>query len=171
MSGDAELVRDLERAARLALAWIDKYGDRDGDGFVEYERRNPQTGLENQCWKDSWDPIRYADGRQAPLPRTTCEIQGYVYDAKMRAERLAREIWGDPEFADRLEHEAKALRRRFNEDFWLADRRYFALALDGKKTRVDALSSNIGHLFWSGIDCNTFDERSPILRLGSAHNG
>ena len=150
-SGDAELVRDLERAARLALAWIDNYGDRDGDGYVEYERRNTKTGLENQCWKDSWDSIRYADGRHAPLPRATCEIQGYVYDAKMRSARLAREIWSDPVLADRLEREAKALRRRFNEDFWLIDRGYFALALDGKKQKVDALSSNIGHLLWSGI--------------------
>jgi glycogen debranching enzyme len=150
-SGDAELVRDLEHAARLALAWIDNYGDRDGDGYVEYERRNTKTGLENQCWKDSWDSIRYADGRHAPLPRATCEIQGYVDDAKMRSARLAREIWSDPELADRLERETKALRRRFNEDFWLIDRGYFALALDGKKQKVDALSSNIGHLLWSGI--------------------
>jgi glycogen debranching enzyme len=159
-SGDAELVRELEHAARLGLTWIDNYGDRDGDGYVEYQRRNTRTGLENQCWKDSWDSIRYADGRMAPLPRATCEIQGYVYDAKMRSARLAREIWGDPRFGDRLEDEAKALRRRFNEDFWLADRGYFALALDGKKERVDALSSNIGHLLWSGI---VDEDKAPSL--------
>ena len=66
------------------MAWIDDYGDRDGDGYVEYERRNAETGLENQCWKDSWDSIAFADGTLAPTPRATCEMQGYVYDAKVR---------------------------------------------------------------------------------------
>jgi len=150
-SGDAELVRGLEQAARNALAWIDQYGDLDGDGYVEYKSRNPETGLENQCWKDSWDSIRFADGRFASLPRATCEIQGYVYDAKRRAARLAREIWEDQELAERLEREASELKRRFNQDFWLQDRGYFALALDGDKQKVDSLTSNIGHLLWSGI--------------------
>jgi glycogen debranching enzyme len=150
-SGDSALVRELESVARYALAWIDLYGDRDGDGYVEYARRNQQTGLENQCWKDSWDAIRFADGAFAEPPRATCEIQGYVYDAKVRSARLAREIWNDPTLADRLEREAAELRRRFNEDFWIPDRGYFALALDGKKRKVDSLTSNIGHLLWSGI--------------------
>lgn len=150
-SGDRELVRSLEHAARRALEWIDRHGDRDGDGYVEYERRNTESGLENQCWKDSWDSIRFADGRLAPLPRATCEIQGYVYDAKLRSARLAREAWNDPALSDRLEREAAELKRRFNRDFWLEDRGYFALALDGKKAKVDALTSNIGHLLWSGI--------------------
>jgi glycogen debranching enzyme len=150
-SGDLDLVRSLEYRARRALEWIDRHGDRDGDGYVEYERRNKESGLENQCWKDSWDSIRFADGRLAPLPRATCEIQGYVYDAKVRCARLAREIWGDPALAGRLEAEAAELKRRFNRDFWLADRGYYALALDGSKAKVDALTSNIGHLLWSGI--------------------
>ncbi len=150
-SGDRDLVRRLERPARRALAWIDEHGDRDGDGYVEYERRNQDTGLENQCWKDSWNSILFADGTLAPLPRATCEIQGYVYDAKARAARLAREIWHDAAFADRLEREAAELKRRFNQDFWLDDRGYFALALDGRKRKVDSLTSNIGHLLWSGI--------------------
>jgi len=150
-SGDAALVRELEPVARYALEWIDRYGDRDGDGYVEYERRNTETGLENQCWKDSWDAIRFADGGFASAPRALCEIQGYVYDAKKRTARLAREIWNDPALAERLEREAAELRRRFNEDFWIADRGYFALALDGNKRQVDSLTSNIGHLLWSGI--------------------
>ena len=150
-TGDRATVRQLEFAARAALAWIDRYGDRDGDGYIEYERRNPETGLENQCWKDSWDAIRYADGRLAPLPRATCELQGYVYDAKRRCARLARAVWNDAAFAARLEAEALQLRRRFNHDFWIADRAFFALALDGDKQQVDALTSNIGHLLWSGI--------------------
>jgi glycogen debranching enzyme len=150
-TGDTRLVRELEPNARAALQWIDEHGDRDGDGYVEYERRNTETGLENQCWKDSWDSIRYADGRVAKGPIATCEIQGYVYDAKVRTARLAREIWNDQDLAARLDYEAAELRDRFNRDFWLADRNYFALALDGKKRPVDAITSNAGHLLWSGI--------------------
>src|SRR5215468_4219807 len=100
---------------------MDRDGDRDGDGYIEYERRNTETGLENQCWKDSWDSIAFADGSLAKLPRATCEIQGYVYDAKVRCAGLARQVWDDPELADRLEREAAELKRRFNTDFWLAD--------------------------------------------------
>jgi glycogen debranching enzyme len=150
-TGDRALARDLEREARAAIAWIDNYGDRDKDGYVEYERRNPKTGLENQCWKDSWDSIAFADGTLAPTPRATCELQGYVYDAKRRTARLAREVWGDPQWADKLEHEAAELKKRFNKDFWIPERGFFALALDGKKRKVDSLTSNIGHLLWSGI--------------------
>jgi glycogen debranching enzyme len=150
-TGDKELVRGLEREARAACDWIDRYGDRDGDGYVEYERRDAKTGLDNQCWKDSWDSIAFADGTIAPTPRATCEIQGYVYDAKRRTARLARDLWDDPGWADRLERQAAALKRRFNQDFWLPERGFFALALDGQKRKVDSLTSNIGHLLWSGI--------------------
>jgi glycogen debranching enzyme len=150
-TGNAELVRELEPAARAALEWIDRWGDRDGDGYVEYDRRNKETGLENQCWKDSWDSIRFADGSVAEGPIATCEIQGYVYDAKVRTARLAREIWDDEELADRLEREADELRRRFNKDFWIDERGFYAVALDGEKRRVDSLTSNVGHLLWSGI--------------------
>jgi glycogen debranching enzyme len=150
-TGDDSLVHELEAEARAALVWIDEHGDRDGDGYVEYERRNEESGLENQCWKDSWNSILFADGSMSSLPRACCEIQGYVYDAKVRCARLAREIWDDPELAERLEREAAELKRRFNEDFWLADRRYYALALDGEKRPVDSLTSNMGHLLWSGI--------------------
>ncbi len=149
-TGDAKLVRDLEPNARAALAWIDRYGDRDGDGYVEYQR-NTDAGLENQCWKDSWNSILFANGEVAPSPRATCEIQGYVYDAKMRSARLAREVWGDEALAARLEQQAAELKRRFNEDFWLPEREFFALALDGRKRKVDSLTSNVGHLLWSGI--------------------
>jgi glycogen debranching enzyme len=150
-TGDAELVRELEPQARAGLQWIDEHGDHDGDGYVEYERRNTETGLENQCWKDSWDSIRFADGSIAEGPIATCEIQGYVYDAKVRTARLAREIWGDDGLAERLEREAAALRARFNRDFWLEARGYYALALDEEKRQVDSITSNAGHLLWSGI--------------------
>ncbi|MEW2377580.1 glycogen debranching N-terminal domain-containing protein [Micromonospora sp. NPDC047812] len=150
-SGDTALVMELEQEARAALAWIDQYADLTSTGYLWYERRNRLTGLENQCWKDSWDSISYADGRLPGFPRATCEAQGYAYDAKMRAARLARTFWDDPAYADRLEMEAAALYDRFNRDFWLDDRGYYALALDGDGTPVDSLSSNIGHLLWSGI--------------------
>jgi glycogen debranching enzyme len=150
-SGDRRLVHELEYEARAALNWIDEYADLMGNGYISYQRRNKKTGLENQCWKDSWDSISYRDGRLAGFPRATCELQGYAYDAKMRAARLAREVWKDPDFASQLEKQAADLKRRFNRDFWIADREYFALALDSDGKQVDALSSNIGHLLWSGI--------------------
>ena len=161
-SGDADLVRELEPAARAALAYLDEYGDVDGDGYVEYQRAQ-DTGLENQCWKDSWDSIRFADGTIAKGPIATCEIQGYVYDAKVRIARLAREVWGDVALAERLEREAAELRDRFDRDFWLPDRGHYALALDGGKRPVDSLTSNIGHLLWSGIVPD--DKAEALARL------
>ncbi|MDO3703869.1 glycogen debranching N-terminal domain-containing protein [Micromonospora sp. C28SCA-DRY-2] len=150
-TGDVKLVKQLEAAARAALEWIDTYGDLLGTGYIWYRTRNPETGLQNQCWKDSWDAISYRDGRLPGFPRATCELQGYAYDAKMRGARLARAVWGDPEYADRLEREAAALKQRFNRDFWIPEKEYYALALDADGRHVDALSSNIGHLLWSGI--------------------
>jgi glycogen debranching enzyme len=148
---DAALVIGLQDHALRALRWIDEYGDRDGDGFVEYERRTPR-GLGNQSWKDSGDSQRFADGRLATTPIAPCEVQGYVFDAKRRTAELARAVWRDRELADRLEAEADDLRRRFDEAFWVEARGgYYALALDGDKQRVDSLSSNMGHLLWSGI--------------------
>jgi glycogen debranching enzyme len=150
-TGDTKLVRDLEFEARAALRWIDDYADLQGNGYIAYKRRNEETGLENQCWKDSWDSISYSNGELPGFPRATCELQGYAYDAKMRGARLARHVWKDPEFAETLEREAAALKRRFNRDFWIDDDEYFALALDADGRQVDALTSNNGHLLWSGI--------------------
>ena len=150
-TADAALVRELREPALRALEWIDRYGDRDGDGFVEYERRS-QHGLENQSWKDSGDSQLFRDGRKAEPPIAPCEVQGYVFDAKRRVAELAREVWRDRGLADRLDAEAAELRARFDEAFWCEERGgYYALALDREKKRVDALTSNIGHLLWSGI--------------------
>ncbi|HUC22441.1 MAG TPA: glycogen debranching N-terminal domain-containing protein [Streptosporangiaceae bacterium] len=150
-TGDTKLVRELEQPARAALSWIDEYADLQGNGYVSYQRRNQKTGLENQCWKDSWDSISYRNGDLPGFPRATCELQGYAYDAKIRGARLARRVWQDNAFADRLEKEAADLKRRFNRDFWVEDGEYFAVAIDADGRRVDSLTSNIGHLLWSGI--------------------
>jgi glycogen debranching enzyme len=150
-TGDSDLVCQFELEARAALNWIDQYADLMGNGYIAYQTREPGTGLENQCWKDSWDSISYHDGRLPGFPRATCELQGYAYDAKIRGARLAREFWNDPEYADRLESAAAELRRRFNDDYWIPDRQYYALALDADGSQVDALASNMGHLLWSGI--------------------
>jgi glycogen debranching enzyme len=150
-TGDDALVRELEPHARAALTWMETSGDPDGDGYVEYERRNLTTGLVNQCWKDSWDSMQFSDGTLAEGPIATCEIQGYVFDARVRAAHLARSVWHDDALAEGLERSAADLRARFREDFWMPERGAFALALDGRKRRVDSLTSNIGHLLWSGI--------------------
>ena len=150
-SGDTELVAELEPQGRAALDWLEHHGDLDGDGYLEYQSRNLDSGLANQCWKDSWDSIVHPDGRLASLPRATCELQGYAYDARIRTARVAREVWHDNATADRLERDAAQLKTRFNSDFWVSGDDFFALALDGDKHQVPTLSSNMGHLLWSGI--------------------
>ena len=116
-SDDAALVRTFREPALRALAWIDDYGDLDGDGFVEYRKRSSR-GLDNQSWKDSGDSQRFSDGRIAEPPIAPCEVQGYVYDAKLRTAELAREVWRDRGLADRLEREAAELKERFDKAFW-----------------------------------------------------
>ena len=150
-TGNVDLIRQLEQPARAALEWLDEYGDRMRNGYISYQRRNEETGLENQCWKDSWNSIVFRDGSLAGLPRACCEIQGYAYDARMRCARLARRFWNDAALAARLEERAGDLKERFNRDFWMPDRECFALAIDGDRRQVDSITSNIGHLLWSGI--------------------
>jgi glycogen debranching enzyme len=148
---DAVLVTRLREPALRALEWIDRYGDHDADGFVEYKRR-ADGGLVNQSWKDSGDSQRFHDGRMAEPPIAPVEVQGYVYDAKRGLAEIAREVWRDRALADRLEKQADELRERFDKSFWVEDRGgFYALALDGDKEKVDARCSNIGHLLWSGI--------------------
>jgi glycogen debranching enzyme len=148
---DSSFAQRMKEPALLALEWIDRYGDRDGDGFVEYSRM-VDSGLANQSWKDSGDSQRFQDGTFAEAPIAAVEVQGYVYDAKRGLAELAREVWREPELADRLEREAEELKTRFDEAFWVDERGgFYALALDGKKRKVDSRSSNMGHLLWSGI--------------------
>jgi glycogen debranching enzyme len=148
---DAALVRSLREPAMRALEWIDEHGDLDGDGFVEYRRRS-ERGLENHSWKDSGDSQRFHDGSLARTPIAPCEVQGYVYDAKRRMAELARAVWRERELAERLDREAEELRARFDEAFWCEERDgFYVLALDADKRQVDSLTSNMGHLLWSGI--------------------
>jgi glycogen debranching enzyme len=135
--------------ADRALDWIQEYGDRDGDGFVEYERLNDQ-GLLNQGWKDSWDGINFADGRMAEAPIALCEVQGYVYSAYIARAWMAYDV-GDKALAADFRERAERLKKQFNDHFWLPDRGYYAIALDKDKRPVDACASNMGHCLWSGI--------------------
>ena len=148
---DETLVTRLREPALRALEWIDRFGDSDGDGFVEYRLR-ADGGLVNQSWKDSGDSQRFHDGRMAVAPIAPVEVQGYVYDAKRSIAEVAREVWRDRALAEQLELEAAELRERFEKAFWVEDRGgFYALALDGDKQPVDARCSNMGHLLWSGI--------------------
>ena len=147
-TADDALVDRLWPNALAALDWIDNWGDRDGDGFVEYERQ-AESGLRNQGWKDSSDAIRWLDGTLAETPVALAEVQGYVFDAKRRIAKLARRR-GDEAMADRLEGEAAELQRKFGEQFRLPDGS-IAMALDRSKKPVDAVGSNAGHALWTGI--------------------
>jgi glycogen debranching enzyme len=148
-TGDLALLDRLWPHAMAALEWIDRHGDLDGDGFIEYARRS-ERGLVNQGWKDSSDAIRDRSGREAASPIALAEVQGYVFDAKRRLAGLAR-IRGDQPLAVRLDAEAAALQERFEAAFWVEDLRYYAMALDGDKRPADAIGSNAGHCLWSGI--------------------
>jgi glycogen debranching enzyme len=148
-TGDMALVDRLWPHALAALEWIDRYGDLDGDGFVEYQRRAP-LGLLNQGWKDSRDSVRDRAGHPVEAPIALAEVQGYVHEAKLRMADLARRR-GEDELAARLEREAAVLRTRFDEAFWVEDLGYYAMALGRDRRPADALTSNIGQALWGGI--------------------
>lgn len=155
-TGDIEFARALLPAAEAALGWIDRYGDVDGDGFVEYLCRSPR-GMRNQGWKDSHEAIVHDDGRLAEPPIALSEVQAYVYLAKSRMADVYRAL-GRPEDASRLDEAAARLKARYNESFWMDDERYFAAALDGDKHQVRTLMSNPGH----GLYCGIVDEDKAL---------
>jgi glycogen debranching enzyme len=148
-TADIRLLRELRPSILAAIDWLDRYGDMDGDGYVEYLSRS-SDGLMNQGWKDSADAVMHADGTLARPPIALAEVQGYVYAAKRRL-RPALEALGLHDLARRLAREARQLRRRFQEDFWLEDERFYALALDGEKRACASVASNAGHALWAGI--------------------
>ncbi len=144
-----EMVDELLPNAARAIEWIEQFGDADGDGYVEY-RRKTDRGLANQGWKDSWDGIRYGDGRVADAPIALCEVQAYTYGAYLASAHFAFEV-GDTATYDRFRAKATQLKAAFNRDFWLEDRGWFAVGLDGDKRPIDSLTSNMGHCLWTGI--------------------
>lgn len=147
--GDPMTIRGLLPHADRALDWIENTGDRDGDGFVEYQRGTDQ-GLLNQGWKDSWDGISFADGHLPAGPIALAEVQAYTYAAFLARADLARAA-GDDVGHHTWSTKAAELKRRFNEAFWIPDRGWYAVGLDGDKTQIDSLTSNIGHCLWTGI--------------------
>ncbi|MFE9250226.1 glycogen debranching N-terminal domain-containing protein [Streptomyces sp. NPDC007088] len=148
-TGDPALARRLEKHARAAVGWMLDHGGLTSRGYLVY--RADEGGLANQNWKDSPGAICSADGSRPSGPVMAAGAQGYAYDALRRTSHLARAVWGDEVYADLLEQTALDLRDRFQRDFWMRDRAFPALALDGEGHQVDALASDAGHLLWSGL--------------------
>ncbi|MEW2505884.1 MULTISPECIES: glycogen debranching N-terminal domain-containing protein [unclassified Amycolatopsis] len=148
VAGDGVAI-ELEDAARAAVGWMFDHGGLDEHGYLVYRTDGP--GLVHQCWKDSARSICFADGELAEGPIAVCEAQGYAYEALLSTAEIAREVWQDAPFADRLLTRAAQLRTDFADDFWLPGEDFVALALDGRRRKVDALASNAGHVLWSDI--------------------
>jgi glycogen debranching enzyme len=148
-AGDKDLIEQIWPNIQAALRWIDEYGDADGDGFVEYSAHG-NRGLIQQGWKDSNDSVFHADGSLAEPPIALCEVQGYVYAAKMAAAYLGRAL-GDEAKSAELEKQAALLQEKFDEAFWCEDLGIYALALDGNKRPCRVRASNAGHCLFTGI--------------------
>ncbi|HEY8503496.1 MAG TPA: amylo-alpha-1,6-glucosidase, partial [Gemmataceae bacterium] len=148
-TGDLDFLESIWPNVEAALKWIDAYGDRDGDGFVEYFRQSAD-GLVQQGWKDSGDSVFHASGELVTGPVALCEVQGYVYAAKRAGGMLAR-LMGRSRRAEELFTQAEGLRRRFEDAFWCEDLGTYALALDGDKRPCRVRASNAGHCLFAGI--------------------
>jgi glycogen debranching enzyme len=148
-TGDRTLIERHLPNAEACLTWIDKYGDRDGDGFQEYQTRS-KAGYENMAWKDSGDSVMYPDGTLVRGPKALCELQGYVYDAWLRMAEIYDEL-DSKRRANRLRKKAGLLYKQFNEVFWDEKSEFYAYALDGDKKKVLSVASNVGQCLWSGI--------------------
>ena len=159
-TGDLDGFDFRRDAVDAALAWLDTYGDSDGDGFVEYERRS-RVGLRNQGWRDAADAVLHLDGTPARGPIALAETQGYVYYAKRRLAAIFGQL-GDVELAERMALEAAALKQRFNERFWVEDQGFFAMALDGEKNQVKSVCSTIGHALWTRIVADEYV--APVVK-------
>jgi glycogen debranching enzyme len=148
-TGDLRTLRELLPAITGALAWMDRYGDRNGDGYLSYEKRSAR-GLVNQGWKDSGDAVAHTNGTLARPPIALAEVQGYAYAARMRLAPILERL-GETEGAEAARAAAKRLRSSFDADFWLEDQRFFAMALDGDRARVASVTTNPAHCLWSGL--------------------
>ena len=154
---DLQLIESIWPQLVLALEWIDRYGDVDGDGFVETVRQ-ASRGLVQQGWKDSWDSISHADGSLPEGPIALCEVQGYAYAAKQAGARLATRL-GQTDYAGALLEQAEALKRKFNEVFWCEDLSIYAVALDGEKRPCRVAASNAGHALYTRIASDEYAAR------------
>ncbi len=148
-TGDATILERYRPTAENCLRWIEEHGDLDGDGFIEYLSRSPE-GLKNQGWKDSGDSMVDADGKPAVPPIALCEVQGYIYDAKLRMAEMY-DVWDESGRARQLRSSADALKQRFNDSFWVEDLGAYALGLDRDNRPLASMTSNPGHCLWSGI--------------------
>jgi glycogen debranching enzyme len=148
-TGDFDIVQQLKDNIDAALTWIDQYGDRDGDLFVEYYQESSK-GIANQGWKDSDDSIVHRNGEYAKSPIALAEVQGYVYQAKMGLADIFEQL-NETERAAELRDQAKALKEKFDEQFWMEDVQFYAIALDEKKQQVGTITSNPGHVLFSGM--------------------
>jgi glycogen debranching enzyme len=157
-TGDNETIKRIWPAIEKAIFWLDRYGDLDGDGFIEYQRENP-NGLVQQGWKDSHDSVFHADGSDARGPIALCEVQAYAYMARIEAAKAA-EVTGHHDLADDLRKKAADLKEKFDQSFWLDDLGTYALALDGQKKPCRVFSSNAGQCLFTGI---VKPERAEIL--------
>ncbi|WP_026692753.1 amylo-alpha-1,6-glucosidase [Peribacillus kribbensis] len=148
-TGDLNLAQQLESNIDAALTWIDQYGDRDGDLFIEYHQESSK-GIANQGWKDSGDSVVHRNGDYAKTPIALSEVQGYVYQAKMGIASVFEHL-GKEEQAAGLRQQAQALKARFEEEFWMDDVNFYAIALDENKAQVGTITSNPGHLLMTGM--------------------
>src|ERR1044071_3504085 len=146
---DLDFIRSIWPNIEAALEWMEKYGDQDGDGFIEYARHS-NKGLVQQGWKDSWDSVSHANGSLAAAPIALCEVQGYAYAAQQAAAAIAAAL-GSPEKSLALTARAEKLRKKFREKFWSPSLSTYAMALDGEKRPCEVRSSNAGHCLFSGI--------------------
>ena len=161
-TGDVQLLKTYRNVAEACLNWIDLFGDLDGDGFQEFKTFSAQ-GYQNMGWKDADDAVVYADGSQVKQPKALCELQGYVYDAKVRMAEIFQ-VLGDSERAQTLQQQAAALKHNFNSAFWMEDEGCFAYGLDPDKKQITSIASNPGHCLWSGIADQEKAERT-VKRL------
>lgn len=148
-TNDLETIRSIWPNIKAAINWINEYGDLDGDGLVEYEKK-AENGLDNQGWKDSFDSVFYSTGELAKLPIALCEVQAYTYDAKIKAAEIAN-LLGEEDFSREMSIQAGELKEKFNRLFWSEEKSTFVLALDGDKKPCDVRSSNAGQCLFSRI--------------------
>jgi glycogen debranching enzyme len=148
-NANLDMLCECRSPLEKALSWIDQYGDFDGDGFVEYLTHSSQ-GLRNQGWKDSGESMVYPNGKLVEPPIALCEVQGYVYDAWLKAASIY-EVWGEQQLAKKLSQKALELYQRFNDRFWMEEEGFYCLGLDNNKQQIKSIASNPGQLLWSGI--------------------